>query len=53
MKKMIMVLSLSLGLLLVQASAKADDYCLGQTSAGNPYSCFGNGNCVWWCTSRK
>lgn len=48
MKKITITISFLVVLFLASGSALADDRCLGQSSAGNPYGCFGNGNCVWW-----
>jgi len=36
------------GAVLAYGTARAESSCLNQTSSGNPYGCFGNGNCVWW-----
>jgi surface antigen len=48
MRKILFVVSIFTVLLVGQATVLADNSCLGQTSVGNPYSCFGKGNCVWW-----
>ncbi|MDX6405801.1 MAG: hypothetical protein QOH70_3256 [Blastocatellia bacterium] len=47
MSLVVMLLTLFVALASAQA-VLADDNCLGQSSPGNPYGCFGNGNCVWW-----
>src|SRR4051794_976438 len=48
MKRTLILVSALLVLLLIQENALAETNCLGQATTGNPYSCFGNGNCVWW-----
>jgi surface antigen len=48
MKRTIVIISLLSMLFLAHGSARADNSCLSQSSSGNPYGCFGNGNCVWW-----
>lgn len=31
-----------------QSVRAGDSTCLGQSSSGNPYWCYTNGNCTWW-----
>jgi len=48
MKRTIIALTLVSILFVASGKAAAEDNCLGQSSPGNPYNCFGNGNCPWW-----
>lgn len=42
------LLVLLAALVSAQKALAGDDSCLGQSSPGNPYWCYGKGNCTWW-----
>ena len=48
MKRTVRTISLLILLFATGGTVLAENTCLGQRSEGNPYGCFGNGNCVWW-----
>lgn len=46
--KTLTVLLLLCATLFGAQTVRAEDTCMGQSSPGNPYGCYGSGNCVWW-----
>ncbi|MCX6356254.1 MAG: CHAP domain-containing protein, partial [Candidatus Aureabacteria bacterium] len=49
---MVLLLTGSILGILLRAALCGDDWCCNEYSPGNPYLCYGGGNCPWWAWKK-
>jgi len=51
--KRLVLTVLAIILMVGVAHATGDESCCGFSSPGNPYLCYGDGNCTWWAWYKR